>query len=471
MKALERFILFLIPSLRLKGTPWENIWVQQRKAEWIQTVKFFYIIAIFSYISHYFTIDRAEGLSPSALWFNYRFGMSLICGLALLFYSFEPLYRYNWYKLPMIVTTSILIYFQNETIIWYPKVPYLYSFLFILISVIVFGESIIYSLAYALFNMMLIMPTLVKSGVSSSMISSACIMTLMLVIFIRSSFASEIRLFISTQRHLETQKQIIEMNTEFTDQIKSFLPLQISLRMMHFIKEERMNSIQAIYEVLRPQKKKIGCLFSDIRGFTKSSNDLDGFVSKSLLPNIRSATAAVERFDGIPRKIGDLILSYFDSDDFTENIKQTLRAAIEVRNINMEHNKDLPKELKIIRFILISAGDAIVGNLSGYDSSIEISAIGQPINLLSRIDEITKQESIRNLLSEGDIIMDPIFLKSALEIYPTLDYILLPINYINIQIRNFENIKDLYILPVSKKNYQLIFKDTPMSDDSERGIA
>ena len=57
--------------------------------------------------------------------------------------------------------------------------------------------------------------------------------------------------------------------------------------------------------------------------------------------------------------------------------------------------------------MLIANGDAIVGNLGGYDSSIEITALGSPVNLLSRIDEITKLPRFREVVRESDLVFCP----------------------------------------------------------------
>ena len=49
--------------------------------------------------------------------------------------------------------------------------------------------------------------------------------------------------------------------------------------------------------------------------------------------------------------------------------------------------------------MLIANGDAIVGNLGGYGSPVETAALGSPVNLLSRIDEITKLPRFREVSS------------------------------------------------------------------------
>ena len=56
------------------------------------------------------------------------------------------------------------------------------------------------------------------------------------------------------------------------------------------------------------------------------------------------------------------------------------------------------------RHILISFGEALVGNIGGHNSSTNITALGTPVNILSRIDEITKNDNIRSLLDTNSLI-------------------------------------------------------------------
>ncbi len=459
MNILEKIIIFLMPNLFLKRTNWESIWEQNQKNDFILGIKVFFSLTFISYVLHYYTVDRIEGLSPSTLWFNYRFGMAAVSAIGYLIYSKEFLIHKKYYKVPALIACIIFCYFQTKTIIWYPKVPYLYSFAFILISVMILRLQVLASILFSTFILYLDWPLFIEAGLSPAMMGSASAVMIIFILLLKTKTVSEVKLFLANQRNLESQRRIIETNLEFTSQIKSFLPKEICNRLTYCIQEQRMTVPHSVEVILRPRKQQITCLFSDIRGFTKNVGDLDGYVSQSLLPNLKSSTAAVERFHGIPRKIGDLLLSYYDQDNQPENLVNVVRSAVEISFINKEMNDDLPQDIKIKRYILISSGEAIVGNLSGYDSNIEISAIGKPINLLSRIDELTKNKTLQDNLSDAEIILTPEMVEPLKNIFPGIEIITLPIESLNLKIRDFESIGDLYILPVSKKNNKIIFKD------------
>lgn len=458
MRFVEKVILYLFPNLLFTNKNWFEIWKKQEREEFISSIKVFFGLATIVYILHYYTVDRAEGLAPSELWFNYRFGMAAIAMLCFSFYC-TRLAEIKFYKLPTFIACAIFCYYQTRTIIWYPSVPYLYSFAFVLISSIIVRSTMLISVLYANFLLALIWPTLIESNQSPSMVFSASIVTIIFVIYMKAKYVSDLSLFIATQKNIDSQRKIIEINMEFTNQIKSFLPAEISKRLTNSVQVQRMSVLQATDEVLRPRKSNIACLFSDVRGFTKGSNDLNGFVSKSLLPNLKSSTLAIERFRGIPRKIGDLIFAYYDSDNDKENIISVVKSAVEISMLNAELNHSLPNEIKVTRFILISCGEAVVGNLSGYDSNIEITAIGKPVNLLSRIDEITKIRSLRDNLIDGDIILSPDIFVKIQSIYEGLDIKLISLESLGIKVRDFEQVNEIYILPLTKKNYETIFKN------------
>jgi class 3 adenylate cyclase len=446
MKSLEGLFFFLFPLARLKGSPWESSWLAQEKSEFIQIAKIFFWIVFFGQIMHHYTVDAAEGLAGLELWRNYRFGMAGMAAICLGFYYTPSLLdRIPFYRLPAILGGALLCYFQTRTIIWYPKVPYLYTFGFILVCTVILRSSILKSLLVAGIFSVLVFPTLVESGLSPAMAGSACFFTLAFVVVARSKYATDLKFFMATQKNIQQQKKMIEINLEFTNQIRAFLPREISKRLNHSIQAQRMSVVQSIDEVLRPKQQHVACLFSDIRGFTRGSNDLNGYVSKAVFPNVKASSLAIEKFSGIPRKIGDLIFAYFDFEEPDVSIEMAMRAAIEIANINAEMNAGLPEELRIKRFILLSFGEAIVGNLSGYDSSIEITAIGSPVNYLSRIDELTKHEAFKDRLMGGDIIISKEMKEQISKKFPMLTMIEVNLRAMGLKVRDFDQTELLYV--------------------------
>ncbi|MFS4457841.1 adenylate/guanylate cyclase domain-containing protein [Bdellovibrio sp. HCB2-146] len=463
MKFLEKLFFTMFPRLLLTGTPWVALWDEQERKAFLNAARIIFPIMMLVYILHYFTVDRSEGLAPSELWFNYRFGMAAICGVTALFYCVPKLSANRLYKVPLILACAVCTYFQARTVVWYPKVPYLYVYAFIFFSAVMLRSSIMRSVLLAAAFSALTWSTLVEAGQSPAMIASASVVTMVFVIIARSKYVSDINLFIANQRNFDQQKKFIEVNLEFTNQIKAFLPAEISKRLMYFIQESRMSTLQAIDEVLRPRTLPVACLYSDIRGFTRDSNDLSGYVSQAMLPNVKISTELVEKHNGIPRKIGDLIFAYYDSPEIQFNILNAMLSAASISRFNSQMNENLPEGQRIKRYILVSCGDAIVGNLSSYESAIEITAIGSPVNILSRIDELTKQSPLKEQLEQGDVIITSRFAELLGAIRPQIDLKKINLRSLNLKIRDFDDVESIYVFKTTKNNLEALMDESRSS--------
>ena len=104
-----------------------------------------------------------------------------------------------------------------------------------------------------------------EAEVDTPLLYSAAAISLIFVVFARSGHSAELMYFKVNQENIENQKRIIELNIEFADRIRAFLPKEISLRLFRYVEERSMTILQAIEEVLRPRHRDIACLFSDIR--------------------------------------------------------------------------------------------------------------------------------------------------------------------------------------------------------------
>ena len=160
-------------------------------------------------------------------------------------------------------------------------------------------------------------------------------------------------------------------------------------------------------------------LFSDIRGFTRLSSGLEPeVVVKFLNEYFTLMTECVNRFKGSVNKfLGDGILALFGAPiSYIENEENAVRCAIEMRNAlktyNATHAEELGAELSI--GIGINRGEAIVGNI-GSEDRMEYTAIGDIVNVASRIESLTKDTPNGILISEG--------VKEAIgDIFPTREW-------------------------------------------------
>lgn len=316
-----------------------------------------------------------------------------------------------------------------------------------------------------------------QAGLSIPEAVSASAVVVFAIITTRGSYAADIRYFLLNQQNIDAQKRNIEMNIEFTDRIKSFIPAEIANRLEKHLRDRSSSVLEAIYGVLRPRRCDIACLFSDIRGFTESSKNLDAFIRDSVVPNIKECTDALEEYGGIPRKIGDLLFAYFDDKSIHANLVRAILSGLEVAKINERHNQTASHQ-DIERYILISTGEAIVGNIGGFDSSVEITALGSPVNFLSRLDELTKQPQLRALLRSSDLVICDRSMKllQELRIHPTVTTI--DLEDLGLSIRNFPDVRRIHTMRPSQANIEVFFelysrviKDIDSNADDSRSRA
>ncbi len=145
---------------------------------------------------------------------------------------------------------------------------------------------------------------------------------------------------------------------------------------------------------MQGQEREIAVLFADLRGFTSLAEQKLPYDVVFLLNRyFRGMAAAVERSGGrIDKFIGDGVMALFglESDPATAS-RQALAAAqamgVELAEMNRALAHDLPRPLKI--GIGIHVGPAIVGEM-GAGHAITVTAIGDTVNIASRLEALTK---------------------------------------------------------------------------------
>ena len=454
MHWLDRLLVTLNPRLLVTGTPWEHIWRDKELADFNRSARGFFVVAMAAYVGHYHFFDVPMNLQPPERWLQFRYGMTLICLVALAFYL-SPLSKSKYFRLPLFIATSLFCYFQGKVFIWYPDSNYLYCFAFSFVGTIVMRTSVPISILIVVFFTTLQTPSLIIGGIELPFILSASAVVAVFVSMVRSSYVSEIRYFIASQENVSTQKKLIELNIEFADRMRAFVPKVIYSRLEHEMKDNSISTLQAIDNVLTPKKTEVACLFSDIRGYTQGSKDLDSYINKGVLPNVKACTDAIETNNGIPKKVGDRIFSYFDDNRNNINLLRCVRAGLQVARLNMDMN-ETKRHVQINRYILISVGEAVVGNLGGFDSSVEITALGSPVNFLSRLDDITKAPAMQSKIQSSDIVMcsDSKNLLSKMGL--DLNFCEIDLDKEGISVRDFPEVKYIYSLQPSDYAFDLV---------------
>lgn len=150
------------------------------------------------------------------------------------------------------------------------------------------------------------------------------------------------------------------------------------------------------------ERKEVTILFSDIRGYTTITENMEAAeVVKLLNQYFETMVEAVFNYEGtLDKFIGDALMAVFGAPLPLENhALMAVLSALDMRRRLKEFNKSRLgyPELKI--GIGISSGDVVSGNI-GSQKRMDYTVIGDGVNLSSRLEQITKQYGCDIVLSE-----------------------------------------------------------------------
>ncbi len=180
----------------------------------------------------------------------------------------------------------------------------------------------------------------------------------------------------------------------------------ISAAFEKYVSPQIIEEIMTDYDKLKlgGQKREITVFFSDIRGFTKISEQLDPEQLVNLLNEyLTEMTNLVMDNRGVVDKyMGDAIMAFWGAPVKEENHAEL---ACETSLRMMERLKELQKDWgkrKIPQLdigIGLNTGVAVVGNM-GSNNRFDYTAMGDNINLGSRLESINKQYGTNIIISE-----------------------------------------------------------------------
>ena len=161
-------------------------------------------------------------------------------------------------------------------------------------------------------------------------------------------------------------------------------------------------------ESLRGQKKPVTILFSDIRGFTSmtESTDADKLVAQLNEYFGEMVKIIEERNRGTLQKfIGDAIMAAWGdvcSDGIEVDARRAVAAALEMRAALVKLNdgwKNDPDRRILATGIGVNHGEVIYGNI-GSHKRMELTVLGDGVNLAARLESATKQFHTDILIGE-----------------------------------------------------------------------
>ena len=149
-------------------------------------------------------------------------------------------------------------------------------------------------------------------------------------------------------------------------------------------------------ESLSGRTSQVSVLFSDIRGFTTLSETRDPQAVVALLNRYfeRQVDVVFRHGGTLDKFIGDCIMAFWGAPvDDPEHAAHAVAAALEMQEVLLEFKKELQAEgADIAGFdvgIGVHSGAAVVGFI-GAQKKLDYTAIGDTVNLASRVEGLTK---------------------------------------------------------------------------------
>jgi class 3 adenylate cyclase len=157
--------------------------------------------------------------------------------------------------------------------------------------------------------------------------------------------------------------------------------------------------------LLRPRRRLVTILFSDIRGFTTISERLQPEqVDEMLREYLSVMTEVVFRHRGtVDKYMGDGIMALYNAPrEDAEHALNAIRTALEFQERVVPFSARWEAKLGVpIRCgVGINSGEAVVGSL-GSKQRNEYTAIGDPVNLAARLESVTKDYRVPIIISEN----------------------------------------------------------------------
>jgi adenylate cyclase len=154
-------------------------------------------------------------------------------------------------------------------------------------------------------------------------------------------------------------------------------------------------------------EQQVTVLFCDLRGFTKLSANRLSYDTVFLLNQFLARMSEVIEDSGgyVDKFMGDGIMAIFGMDGTAQEGAQSAIAAARAMagvldGLNQSLREELPAPLDIA--IGLNSGPAILGRIGaagGSDAAARVTALGQTVNIASRLEAVAKELGAQAVLS------------------------------------------------------------------------
>jgi adenylate cyclase len=170
---------------------------------------------------------------------------------------------------------------------------------------------------------------------------------------------------------------------------------------------ELIDNPQTYLKSLTGVRKPVTIFFSDVRGFTTMTEGMNASVLVQQLNEYfqEMVSIVVNNRGRLDKFIGDAVMAdwgSFVSGGLATDAGRAVLSALQMREALEQLNARWSAEgMKTMAFgIGINHGEVVVGNL-GSEEKMEVSVIGDPVNLASRLESLTKAYHLDLLLGES----------------------------------------------------------------------
>lgn len=198
---------------------------------------------------------------------------------------------------------------------------------------------------------------------------------------------------------VKTKDEIGDLANSFNEMTKGLLDRDRIRNLMDKVVSKKIADEMLKGEItLGGEYKKVTVLFSDIRGFTSMSEDMEPHMVIEMLNEVmtRMSLQIDKNLGVIDKYIGDEIMAIFGAPVSHENDSENaIRAALDMMNELNELNKERASEGKkeINMGIGINTGRVVAGNM-GSESRLNYTVLGDNVNIASRLCSYAKKMQI-----------------------------------------------------------------------------
>ena len=184
-----------------------------------------------------------------------------------------------------------------------------------------------------------------------------------------------------------------------------------------YLSPEMVNRLAESNEslVLGGERKEMTFLFSDIRGFTKISEQYkeDPEALTQLINQLLTvlSNAILDHGGTIDKYMGDCIMAFWNAPTDQADHRQlaikaahAMNQALDEFNLSMKGNLEFELEIGIG----INSGECIVGNM-GSDKRFDYTVLGDSVNLASRLESQSSNYGLHMIIGENTFIEDAAF--------------------------------------------------------------